>query len=109
MGWFWRNHARAVDHGGRIRRLRRRLTRYFGPDSLSRCCPGSCRRDLSTFLPSFLFILAGGPLGEATHGNPATAPLTAITAAVSVSVASLALFFLAHIALVPASALPAAP
>src|SRR5437868_3304922 len=31
-----------------------------------------------TFLPSFLFILAGGPLVEATHGNlKFTAPLTA--------------------------------
>src|SRR4051812_33514921 len=56
-----------------------------------------------TFLPSFLFILAGGPLVEATHGNlKFTAPLTAITSAVVGVIASLALFFLAHIALVPA-------
>ncbi|MEO7390577.1 MAG: chromate efflux transporter [Ramlibacter sp.] len=54
-----------------------------------------------TFLPSFLFILAGGPLVESTHGNlKFTAPLTAITAAVVGVIASLALFFLAHIALV---------
>ena len=52
-----------------------------------------------TFLPSFLFILAGGPLVEATHGNlEFTAPLTAITAAVVGVIASLALFFLVHIA-----------
>jgi chromate transporter len=52
-----------------------------------------------TFLPSFLFILAGGPMVEATHGNlKFTAPLTAITAAVVGVIASLALFFLAHIA-----------
>jgi len=52
-----------------------------------------------TFLPSFLFILAGGPLVESTHGNLRfTAPLTAITAAVVGVIASLALFFLAHIA-----------
>jgi chromate transporter len=52
-----------------------------------------------TFLPSFLFILAGGPLVEATHGNlKFTAPLTAITAAVVGVIASLALFFLVHIA-----------
>jgi chromate transporter len=52
-----------------------------------------------TFLPSFLFILAGGPLVEATHGNMKfTAPLTAITAAVVGVIATLALFFLAHIA-----------
>jgi chromate transporter len=52
-----------------------------------------------TFLPSFLFILAGGPLVESTHGQLRfTAPLTAITAAVVGVIATLALFFLAHIA-----------
>ena len=52
-----------------------------------------------TFLPSFLFILAGGPLVESTHGQlHFTAPLTAITAAVVGVIGSLALFFLAHIA-----------
>jgi chromate transporter len=52
-----------------------------------------------TFLPSFLFILAGGPLVESTHGKlKFTAPLTAITAAVVGVIASLALFFLVHIA-----------
>ncbi|AMO23194.1 chromate efflux transporter [Ramlibacter solisilvae] len=52
-----------------------------------------------TFLPSFLFILAGGPLVEATHGQlKFTAPLTGITAAVVGVIASLALFFLVHIA-----------
>jgi chromate transporter len=53
-----------------------------------------------TFLPSFIFILAGGPLVESTHGKlQFTAPLTAITAAVVGVVASLALFFIAHFAL----------
>jgi chromate transporter len=52
-----------------------------------------------TFLPSFLFILAGGPLVETTHNKLRfTAPLTAITAAVVGVIASLALFFIAHIA-----------
>lgn len=47
-----------------------------------------------TFLPSFLFILAGGPLIERSHGSQAlTAPLTAITAAVVGVIANLALFF----------------
>ena len=54
----------------------------FGPDALllagcwqPRWSPGS------TFPPSFLFIFAGGPLVESTHGDPQfTAPLTAITA-----------------------------
>jgi chromate transporter len=53
-----------------------------------------------TFLPSFLFILAGGPLVETTHNNlKFTASLTAITAAVVGVIASLALFFIAHIAI----------
>jgi chromate transporter len=52
-----------------------------------------------TFLPSFIFILAGGPLVESTHGQlHFTAPLTAITAAVVGVIASLALFFLSHVA-----------
>ena len=52
-----------------------------------------------TFLPSFVFILAGGPLVESTHGRlQFTAPLTAITAAVVGVIASLALLFIAHIA-----------
>ena len=52
-----------------------------------------------TFLPSFLFILAGGPLVESTHGRlKFTAPLTAITAAVVGVIASLEVFFIAHIA-----------
>ena len=51
-----------------------------------------------TFLPSFLFILAGGPLVESTHGKLGfTAPLAAITAAVVGVIASLALFFIAHV------------
>lgn len=52
-----------------------------------------------TFLPSFVFILAGGPLVESTHGQVHfTAPLTGITAAVVGVIASLGVFFLAHIA-----------
>ena len=47
-----------------------------------------------TFLPSFLFILIGGPLLEATHGKPHfTAPLNGITAAVVGVILNLALFF----------------
>lgn len=52
-----------------------------------------------TFFPSFIFILAGGPLVESTHGKlQFTAPLTAITAAVVGVIASLALFFIVQIA-----------
>ncbi|MDT9002017.1 chromate efflux transporter [Paucibacter sp. APW11] len=51
-----------------------------------------------TFLPSFIFILAGGPLVEATHQDlKFTAPLTAITAAVVGVIISLALFFAYHL------------
>ena len=50
-----------------------------------------------TFLPSFLFILAGGPLVERTHGDlKFTAPLTAITAAVVGVILNLAVFFAWH-------------
>jgi len=50
-----------------------------------------------TFLPSFFFILAGGPLVEATRGEVKfTAPLTAITAAVVGVILNLAVFFAWH-------------
>ncbi|MDH4563927.1 chromate efflux transporter [Pseudomonas sp. BN411] len=51
-----------------------------------------------TFLPSFLFILAGGPLVESTHNElKFTAPLTGITAAVVGVILNLALFFGYHV------------
>tara|TARA_B100000287_G_scaffold409802_1_gene437544 strand:- start:521 stop:1417 length:897 start_codon:yes stop_codon:yes gene_type:complete len=51
-----------------------------------------------TFLPSFLFILAGGPLVESTHDDlKFTAPLLAITAAVVGVVVNLAVFFAYHV------------
>ena len=51
-----------------------------------------------TFLPSFVFILAGAPLVESTHGNlHFSAPLSAITAAVVGVVLNLALFFAWHV------------
>lgn len=51
-----------------------------------------------TFLPSFLFILVGGPLVESSRQTPAfTAPLTAITAAVVGVIAHLALYFGQHV------------
>jgi chromate transporter len=51
-----------------------------------------------TFLPSFLFILAGGPLVESTHGNlKYTSPLTGITAAVVGVILNLAAFFAYHV------------
>ncbi|MGH8707311.1 MAG: chromate transporter, partial [Burkholderiales bacterium] len=58
-----------------------------------------------TFLPSFLFIFAGAPLVEATHGDlKFTAPLTGITAAVVGVVVSLAVFFAQHVFFVAGAA-----
>ena len=71
----------------------------FGPDSLF--LAGAVAASLVTwftFLPSFLFILAGGPLVESTHDDlKFTAPLTAITAAVVGVILNLALFFGYHV------------
>jgi len=71
----------------------------FGPDSLF--FAGAVAASLVTwftFLPSFLFILAGGPLIEATHSElQFTAPLTAITAAVVGVILNLAVFFGYHV------------
>ena len=51
-----------------------------------------------TFLPSFVFILAGGPLVESSRHQPKlNAPLTAISAAVVGVIAHLALFFAGHV------------
>jgi chromate transporter len=51
-----------------------------------------------TFLPSFLFILVGGPIVETTHGELRfTAPLTGITAAVVGVILNLAVFFAYHV------------
>ncbi|MEW6100572.1 MAG: chromate efflux transporter [Pseudomonadota bacterium] len=58
----------------------------------------ACVVTFFTFLPSFVFILAGGPLVEATHGKLGfTAPLSAITAAVVGVIVNLALFFAYHV------------
>src|SRR5690606_9313267 len=51
-----------------------------------------------TFLSSFLFVLAGGPLVEATRDDlKFVAPLTAITAAVVGVILNLAVFFGYHV------------
>ncbi|MFZ4287908.1 chromate efflux transporter [Variovorax sp. HJSM1_2] len=51
-----------------------------------------------TFLPSFFFILLGGPFIESTHGKlKFTAPLTGITAAVVGVIVNLAVFFAYHV------------
>ena len=71
----------------------------FGPDSLF--LAGAVAATLVTwftFLPSFIFILAGGPLVESTHNELRfTGPLTAITGAVVGVILNLALFFGYHV------------
>ncbi len=71
----------------------------LGPESLLAAgALAACLVTWFTFLPSFIFILAGGPLVESTHRNlKFTAPLTAITAAVVGVVLNLALFFGYHL------------
>ena len=71
----------------------------FGPDALFAAgVAAATAATFFTFLPSFLFILVGGPLVEATHGEIRfTAPLTAITAAVVGVILDLALYFGQHV------------
>ncbi|SFV12978.1 chromate efflux transporter [Pseudoduganella namucuonensis] len=71
----------------------------LGPDALFLAgAMAACLVTWFTFLPSFLFILAGGPLVESTHGDiKFTAPLTAITAAVVGVILNLALFLGYHV------------
>jgi chromate transporter len=71
----------------------------FGPGALALAgVAGACVATFFTFLPSFLFILAGGPLVETTHGQLRfTAPLSGITAAVVGVIVNLAAFFAWHV------------
>jgi chromate transporter len=71
----------------------------LGPDALfAGAALAACVVTYFTFLPSFVFILAGGPLVESTHGKLGfTAPLSAITAAVVGVILNLALFFAYHV------------
>ena len=71
----------------------------FGPDMLLMAgVAGASVATLFTFLPSFLFILLGGPAVEATRDDVKfTAPLTGITAAVVGVVLNLAVFFAYHV------------
>ncbi|WP_280191147.1 chromate efflux transporter [Delftia sp. PS-11] len=71
----------------------------FGSDSL--LLAGTVAAAVATFftfLPSFFFILLGGPFIESTHGNlKFTAPLAGITAAVVGVIVNLAVFFAWHV------------
>ena len=66
-------------------------------DPLAAGLAGAAVATFFTFLPSFLFILAGGPFIESTRGDiKFTAPLTGITAAVVGVIVNLAVFFAWH-------------
>jgi chromate transporter len=67
----------------------------LGPDALPAAgIAGAAVATFFTFLPSFLFILAGGPFVESTRGALRfTAPLTGVTAAVVGVIVNLAVYF----------------
>ncbi|HYC44275.1 MAG TPA: chromate efflux transporter [Burkholderiales bacterium] len=71
----------------------------LGPEALFLAgAAGAAVATWFTFLPSFIFILIGGPLVETTHGDlKFTAPLTGITAAVVGVILNLAVFFAYHV------------
>jgi chromate transporter len=71
----------------------------LGPDALfTSAFIASALVTFFTFLPSFIFILLGGPFIETTHGNlKLTAPFNGITAAVVGIIVNLALFFAYHV------------
>ncbi len=71
----------------------------LGPEALVAAgIAGACVATFFTFLPSFMFILAGGPLVERTRDDvKLTAPLTAITAAVVGVIVNLAAYFAWHV------------
>jgi len=71
----------------------------FGPESLFLAgAVAATVVTFFTFLPSFFFILLGGPFIESTHGNlKFTAPLVGITAAVVGVILNLAVFFAYHV------------
>ncbi len=71
----------------------------FGPDTLPLAgATAAAVVTFFTFLPSFVFILLGGPFIESTRGNlRLAAPLAGIAAAVVGVIANLAVFFALHV------------
>jgi chromate transporter len=71
----------------------------FGPSNLAAAgIAAAAVATFFTFLPSFLFVLIGGPVIEASREDiKLTAPLTGITAAVVGVIMSLAVFFGWHV------------
>jgi len=71
----------------------------LGPGSVAASgALAACVATFFTFLPSFLFVLAGAPLVEATHGRSRlAAPLAAITAAVVGVIVHLGVMLAGHV------------
>ena len=96
-----RNHAGAADHGGGLRRLRRRLDEA-GARARTRCSSAArWRPRWSPSSPSCRRSSSSSPAGRWSRPRTAscgfTAPLTAITAAVVGVILNLALFFAYHV------------
>jgi chromate transporter len=73
------------------------VTKSVLGDSITAGLAGATVATFFTFLPSFWFIIAGGPMVESTRGElKFTAPLTAISAAVVGVILNLAVFFAWH-------------
>lgn len=73
------------------------VTKAVAANSVVAGLAGAAVATFFTFLPSFFFILVGGPLVEATRDElKFTAPLSAITAAVVGVILNLAAFFAWH-------------
>jgi len=94
--------TQGADHDRDLCRFRRRLdqttVRADAAALIWAGIAGGAVATFFTFLPSYLFILIGGPLVEATHGDlKFTAPLTGITAAVVGVILNLAVFFAWHV------------
>jgi len=73
------------------------VTKSVLDDPIAAGLAGATVATFFTFLPSFWFIIAGGPIIESTRGELRfTAPLTAISAAVVGVILNLAVFFAWH-------------
>jgi len=75
------------------------ITQVFGAEAqFASAFTGATIVTFFTFLPSFVFIFAGGPFVETTHGKLSfTMPLKATTAAVVGVIFNLVLFFAYHV------------
>jgi chromate transporter len=73
------------------------VAKHCADNTVAAGLAGAAVATFFTFLPSFFFILAAGPIVESTRGElKFTAPLTAITAAVVGVIVNLATFFAWH-------------